>query len=251
MSPSVVNTQTQQEPITTSEKDTLSSPPLTSSPEIPRGKMDPDFNVTHQTENYLNNSPTSSVMDNPNADQNYVDHDSRHQEFDNSDLATPSTDHNHIDHDNIQHYSDFTTPNPYACLAEQEQPDVDSISLETIEKAPPTPTLQITPPGAPKKRKNFAWTNKEWLNPPQLVKAHILVVSVRHALKNIIQIQIQIVTVYCRVDIQICVSIVMNVLVRLNSDNLWFCDHCSGYRLFRFGVKLMHIAHQPDIIVTP
>ena len=178
MSPSVVNTLTQQKPITTTEKDTPSSPPLTSSPEIPRGKMDPDFNVTHQTENYHNNSPTSSVMDNPNADQNYVDHDSRHQEFDNSDLATPihhidqnpidinnpsscsaidnpNTDQNHIDHDNIQHYSDFATPNPYACLAEQEQPDVDSISLENIEKAPRTPTLQITPTGAPKNTEEF------------------------------------------------------------------------------------------------
>ena len=155
MSPSVVNTRTQQEPITTTETDTQSSPPLTSSPEIPWGKMDPDFNVTHQTENYLNNSPTSSVMDNPNADQNYVDHNSRHQEFDNSDLATPSTDHNHIDHDNIQHYSDFATPNPYACLAEQEQSDVDSTSLENIEKAPQTPTLQITPLGAPKNTEKF------------------------------------------------------------------------------------------------
>ena len=155
MSPSVVNTLTQQKPITTTEKDTLSSPPLTSSPEIPRGKMDPNFNVTHQTENYLKNSPTSSVMDNPNADQNYVDHNSRHQEFDNSDLATPSTDHNHIDHDNIQHYSDFETPNPYACLAEQEQSDVDSISLENIEKAPQTPTLQITPTRAPKNTEEY------------------------------------------------------------------------------------------------
>ena len=155
MSPSVVNTLTQQKPITTTEKDTLSSPPLTSSPEIPRGEMDPDFNVTHQTENYLNNSPMNSVMDNPNADQNYIDHDSRHQEFDNSDLATPSTDHNHIDHDNIQHYSDFATPNPYACLAEQEQPDVDSISLENIEKAPQTPTLQTTPTRPPKNYEEY------------------------------------------------------------------------------------------------
>ena len=150
MSPSVVNTRNQQEPNTTTEKDTLSSPPLTSSPEIPRVIIDPDFNVTHKTENYLNNSLTSSVIDNPNADQNYIGHDSRHQEFDNSDLATPSTDHNHIDHDNIQHYSDFATPNPYACLADQEQSDVDSTSLENIEKAPQTPTLQITPTRAPK-----------------------------------------------------------------------------------------------------
>ena len=155
MSPSVVNTRTQQEPITTTEKDTLSSPPLTSSPEIPRGERDPGFNVTHQTENYHNNSPTSSVMDNPNADQSYIDLDSRHHEFDNSDLATPSTDHNHIDHDNIQHYSDFATPNPYACLAEQEQSDVDSISLENIEKAPQTPTLQITPQRFPKNANEY------------------------------------------------------------------------------------------------
>ena len=133
MSPSVVNTRTQQEPITTTEKDTLSSPPLTSSPEIPRGEMDPGFNV----------------------DQNYIDHDSRHQEFDNSDLATPNTDQNHIDHDNIQHYSDFATPNPYACLAEQEQPDVDSISLENIEKAPQTPTLQTTPTRPPKNYEEY------------------------------------------------------------------------------------------------
>ena len=82
----------------------------------------------------------------PHIDQNPID---INNSSSRSAIDSPNTDQNHIDH-NIQHHSDFATPNPYACLAEQEQPEVDSISLENIENAPQTPTLQITPTRAPK-----------------------------------------------------------------------------------------------------